>query len=110
MEKFHDILVLLVAVLGVMAVVMPFVIEFIKTMIGEKKVIEVFGVQERFCALVSALAGVIVYVSMNILIPDAFKTATIPQIIVIGVFFAGACSLASQIGYDKLIKWIINRK
>ncbi len=110
MEKFSEILTVLVSALGVMAVVMPFVIEFIKNMITEKVVIKIFGVLERFCALVSAIAGVIVYVSICILLPELFKSANIAQIIVIGIFFSGACAIASQIGYDKIIKWLINRK
>ena len=110
MDKFGDILTVLVSALGIMAVVMPFVIEFIKTLIGESKVITIFGVLERFCALVSAIAGVVVYVAIYILMPELFKSANIAQVIVIGIFFTGACAIASQIGYDKIIKWIINRK
>ena len=110
MEKFSEILTVLVSALGIMAVVMPFVIEFIKNMITEKVVIKIFGVLERFCALVSAVAGVIVYVAIYILVPELFKSANIAQVIVIGLFYMGACSIASQIGYDKVIKWIINRK
>ena len=110
MEKFSEILTILVSTLGVMAVAMPFVIEFIKNMVTEAKVISIFGVLERFCAFVSAIAGVIVYVSINILMPEMFASATMPQKIVIGAFFMGACAIASQIGYDKIIKWLINRK
>lgn len=110
MEKFNEILTVLVSALGIMAVIMPFVIEFIKNLVTEAKIISIFGVLERFCAFVSAVAGLIVYVSLNILLPEAFKGANIPQIIVIGIFFIGSCAIASQIGYDKIIKWIINRK
>lgn len=110
MIKYDEILTVLVSTLGVMAVVMPFVIEFLKTMITEAKVISIFGVLERFCALVSAVAGVVVYVAINILAPELFKNVNIAQTIVIGIFFAGSCAIASQIGYDKIIKWLINKK
>lgn len=110
MEKFNEILTVLVSALGIMAVVMPFVVEFIKNMVTEKVVIKIFGVLERFCALVSAIAGVIVYVAIYVLMPEIFKGANFAQVIVIGAFFMGACAIASQIGYDKIIKWLINKK
>ena len=110
MEKFNESLTVLVSALGIMAVVMPFVVEFIKNMVTEKVVIKIFGVLERFCALVSAIAGVIVYVAIYVLMPEIFKGANLAQVIVIGGFFMGACAIASQIGYDKIIKWIINKK
>lgn len=110
MEKYNVLIAVLVSALGIMSVVMPFVIEFLKNMITEKKVISIFGVLERFCACVSAIGGVVVYVAIYILLPATFIGINIPQIIVIGIFFVGACAIASQIGYDKIIKWIINKK
>ena len=110
MEKYNVLIAVLVSALGIMAVVMPFVIEFLKNMITEAKVISIFGVLERFCAFVSAIAGVVVYVTIYILLPDTFIGINIVQIVVIGIFYTGACAIASQIGYDKIIKWLINRK
>lgn len=109
MIKYDEILTVLVSTLGVMAVVMPFVIEFLKTMITEAKVISIFGVLERFCALVSAVAGAVVYVAINILVPELFKNVNIAQTIVIGIFFTGSCCMGNQVGYDKLCKWIIEK-
>lgn len=109
MEKFSEIMTLLVSTLGVMAVIMPFVIEFIKNLVTEEKILKIFGTLERFCALVSAIIAVIIYVTLIILIPEAFTAANIVQRIVIGIFFTCGCAIASQIGYDKIIKWIVNK-
>ena len=109
MDKYNVLIAVLVSALGIMSVVMPFVIEFLKNMITEAKVITIFGVLERFCAFVSAIGGVVVYVAIYILLPETFTGVNIAQIIMIGIFFTGACAVASQIGYDKIIKWIIKK-
>lgn len=110
MEKFEKIITLLVSVLGIMSIVMPFVIEFLKKMIGSTKITTVFGNLERFCALATAIVSVIIYVILNIMVPEMFATYNLAQNIVIGLVFTFATAMASQIGYDKIIKWIINRK
>ena len=110
MYKFETIITLLVAVLGFMAVVMPFVIEFIKNMIGEAKIISAFGNLERFSAIATALVSVIIYVILYILVPEYWNNIKTLQVVVIGFIFTFSCAMASQIGYDKIIKWIINKK
>lgn len=110
MDKFNTLISVLVVVLGIMSVIMPFVIEFVKTMIGEPKIITIFGKLERFCAFTTAIASLLVYILLFILCPEYFVVCSIIQIIAFGFIFMFTCAMASQIGYDKIIKWIIHRK
>lgn len=109
MNKFETLTTMLVAVLGGMSIVMPFVIEFTKNLIGEAKIITKFGKLEKFCAFITAIISVVVYVFLFVLVPEYYAKLNIAQIIVVGIIFSFACSMGSQIGYDKIIKWIIRK-
>lgn len=110
MEKFNTLISVLVVVLGIMSVIMPFVIEFIKNMIGQEKIITLFGKLERFCAFATSVVSLLIYILLCILCPEYFIVCNIIQIIAFCFIFMFICAMASQIGYDKIIKWIINGK
>ena len=110
MDKFNSLVSVLVVVLGIMSIIMPFVIEFVKNMIGEPIVIKAFGKLERFCAFTTAVASLLIYILLYILCPEYFTICNIIQVIAFGFIFMFICAMASQIGYDKIIKWIIHRK
>lgn len=109
MDKFSSIITLLVSVLGVMPIIMPFVIEFIKSMVGQNKIVSIFGNLERFSAIATAIVSVVIYILLHIFLPESFMALNLIQKIATGFVFTFANAMASQIGYDKIIKWIINR-
>lgn len=107
MEKYNSCISVLVSVLSIMAIVMPLIIQWLKVQIGEEKITKYFKNVAIFSCVITAAAGLIIYIFIIVFNPALFEGWNIPQIILGCVAFMVVSAIASQTSYDKVIKQII---
>lgn len=107
MEKYSECISVLISVLTAMSIFMPFVIQWLKKVIGEEKIVSKFKTIEFFSFIVTAIAALVIYVFVLVFAPNLFNGWSIPQVILMAVGFIAVSGFASQGMYDKVIKQLI---
>lgn len=105
--NFVMICILLIVVVSIVA---PIFIEALKNLIGKEVIIEKFVKLEWFCLLVSSIIALITYlVYILFFVVGKFEITPldIVKYIVACLIFVVCCGAGCQVGYDKVIKAII---
>ena len=97
----------IVSIIGGIAVVAPTCIEILKNLIGEEKIINIFGKMEVFSLVFSTIAGVVGIIIIVLFMPQLLADFNVAQKIFIGIAFVVICAIGSQVSYDKVMKWLL---
>lgn len=99
-------LVTCIALILVVSIIEPYIIEALKVLITEKVILKKFLTLEWFCFIVAVILATIVYLVYILFYVVGLIVTPIDIIkyIVVGILFVILCGAGSQIGYDKILK------
>lgn len=100
-------LTILLALIVIVSLIFPIVIEAIKKLVGDDVIIKTFKKMEIFCFILTLILATITYLIFLLFYINAvvdFITGL--KLFVCGFVFILACGCGSQVGYDKVIKTI----